>query len=203
MDRKRLWRTIRLNLYLKKGKKAKYIRRKKIFANFGKGSGYALRTIPLYPELISIGNYVRIAPKVTFVTHDVVNAIWNSDPNFPGHGSYREYMGCIQIDDNVFVGVGVTIMANVHIGSNVVIGADSLVTKDLPGGYVYAGVPAKPICTIEEFAAKREAGIRYPEGFTRSGDSIGPDFAKWLWDDFRRQRNEKQADPDNKDHENK
>ncbi len=191
MDGKRLWRTIRLNLYLRKGKKAKYIRRKGIFQNFGKGSGYALRTIPLYPELISIGNYVRIAPKVTFVTHDVVNAIWNSDPDFPGHGTYREYMGCIKIDNNVFVGVGVTIMANVHIGSNVVIGAGSVVTKDLPGGYVYAGVPAKPICTIEEFAAKRESNIRYPEGFSRTGDSIGPDFAKWLWDDFRKQREEK------------
>ena len=65
MDKKRLWRTIRLNLFLKKGKKVRYIRKKGIFAQFGKGSTYALRTIPLYPELISIGDNVRIAAGVT------------------------------------------------------------------------------------------------------------------------------------------
>ena len=191
MKKQRLMQTIGLFLRRRASGRGKYLRDKHIFAEVGENVRFQPRLIPLYPELISIGNYVRIAPKVTFVTHDVVNAIWNSDPDFPGHGTYREYMGCIKIDNNVFVGVGVTIMANVHIGSNVVIGAGSVVTKDLPGGYVYAGVPAKPICTIEEFAAKRESNIRYPEGFSRTGDSIGPDFAKWLWDDFRKQREEK------------
>lgn len=51
---------------------------------------------------------------------------------------------------DVFVGTNTTILADIHIGSNVIIGADSLVNKDLMGGYVYAGVPARRICSFDE-----------------------------------------------------
>ncbi len=189
MDKKRLWRTIRLNLYLNKGKRARYIRKKNIFAQFGKDSTYALRTIPLFPELISIGDNVRIAAGVTFVTHDMIHAMLNNRPENSQKEKFREYMGCIRIDNNVFVGTGVTILADVHIGENVIIGAGSLVNHDLPGGFVYAGVPAKPICTFEEFYEKRSRQEMYPEGLTRSGNSAGPELAEWMWNDFRRRKN--------------
>lgn len=93
-------------------------------------------------------------------------------------------MGCIRIDDNVFVGANSTILANVHIGSNVIIGAGTLVNKDLEAGYVYAGVPAKKICTFEEFLEKRRGQVNYPEGFTRRGDSVGEELASLLWTEF-------------------
>ena len=68
---------------------------------------------------------------------------------------YREYMGCICIDDNVFVGANSTILPNVHISSDIIIGAGTLVNKDLEGGYVYAGIPAEKICKFEDFVEKR------------------------------------------------
>lgn len=49
------------------------------------------------------------------------------------------------IDDDVWVGGGTVIVAGVHIGKGCVIGANSVVTKDLPENYICAGVPCKPI----------------------------------------------------------
>lgn len=67
MDAKRLWRTIRL--YTCKDRN-KYIRKAHIFAEFGENSTMSSRKIPLYPELISIGNNVRLAANVSLVPHD-------------------------------------------------------------------------------------------------------------------------------------
>lgn len=104
--------------------------------------------------------------------------------------SYREYMGCIRINDNVFVGANSTILADVCIGNNVIIGAGTLVNKDLEGGYVYAGVPAKKICTFEEFKEKRSTQVIYPEGLKRKGDSVDKELADFLWESFRKRRGE-------------
>ena len=43
---------------------------------------------------------------------------------------------------------------NTRIGSNVIIGSGSLVNKDIPDNSVYAGVPAKFICTFDEYIEK-------------------------------------------------
>lgn len=92
--------------------------------------------------------------------------------------TYQEYMGCIRIDDNVFIGANSTILADVHIGSNVIVGACSLITKDLEGGYVYAGAPAKKICPFEDFSKK--ARTDYPKELTRKGDSVPEELSELL-----------------------
>lgn len=184
MDLKRLWRTIRL---WTSRNRSSYIRKAHIFAEFGQYSTMSSRKIPLYPELISIGKNVRLAANVTLVPHDMIHAMLN---NCSTEASYREYMGCIRINDNVFVGANSTILADVCIGNNVIIGAGTLVNKDLEGGYVYAGVPAKKICTFEEFKEKRSTQVIYPEGFKRKGDSVDKELADFLWESFRKRRGE-------------
>ena len=49
------------------------------------------------------------------------------------------------IGDNCYISTGVTILAPVKIGNNVIIGAGAVVTKDVPDACVIAGVPAKII----------------------------------------------------------
>ena len=185
MDLRRVWRTFRLwtsrNRY-------DYIRKAHIFAAFGEKSTMQSRKVPLYPELISIGNNVRLTANVSLIPHDMIHGMLNNMPEQCGGVKFREYMGCIRIDDNVFVGANTTILPNVHIGSNVIIGAGTLVNKDLEGGNVYAGVPAKKICTFAEFVEKRKEYAAYPEGLTRRGDSVDKELADYLWTAFRQER---------------
>ena len=50
---------------------------------------------------------------------------------------------------------GLSLLApNVTVGENAIVGARSVVTKDVPDNAVVAGVPAKVICTVEELAEK-------------------------------------------------
>lgn len=52
------------------------------------------------------------------------------------------------IGDNVTIGSGAKILGDITIGNNVVIGANSVVIKDVPDNVVVAGVPAKKIVEI-------------------------------------------------------
>lgn len=99
------------------------------------------------PYLIKIGNKVRVTDGVKFVTHDggmwvIRNLGWNQN---------ADKMDTITIGNNVFIGIESIIMPGVTIGSNVLIGAGSIVSKDVPDNSVYAGVPAKRICSIKEY----------------------------------------------------
>ena len=57
------------------------------------------------------------------------------------------------------MGARSTIMPGVRIGSNAVIGAGSIVTKDVPAETVWAGVPARQICTLREYAERSKAAM--------------------------------------------
>lgn len=111
-----------------------YIRKHHIFANFGENSTMSSKVVPLYPELISIGDNAHLAVKVSLIPHDIIHTMLNN----LGMGSkeYREYIGCIRINDNVFIGTNTTILANIDSGRNVIVGAGSLANKNLEGGYV-------------------------------------------------------------------
>lgn len=84
---------------------------------------------------IVIGDSVSISHDVRLVTggHDM------NHPAFPG--IYEK----IQIDDYAWIGVGATILKNVHVGHGAVVSAGSVVTKDVPPFAVVGGVPARII----------------------------------------------------------
>ena len=72
-------------------------------------------------------------------------------------GNHVTLTGVKILTHDVFVGTQTLILPNVRIGNNVIVGAGSVVTKDVPDGMVYAGNPARKICTIEEFVTKHRA----------------------------------------------
>lgn len=89
---------------------------------------------------ISIGNDVFIGPKVNLITI-------NHDPN-PENRSAT----CgrpIAIEDKVWIGINATILPGVKIGYGAIVGAGSVVTKDVPEMTVVAGNPARIIKEIE------------------------------------------------------
>ena len=50
----------------------------------------------------------------------------------------------------------VYVLCNVRIGNNVIVGAGSVVTHDLPDNGVYAGVPARYVSSIEDYKEKNQ-----------------------------------------------
>lgn len=102
------------------------------------------------PWLVALGNHVELSSYVSFVTHD--GGTWV----FRHHEKYKDVkrFGLINIKDNCFIGTHSIILPNVTIGPNSIIGAGSVVTKDVPEGCVYAGVPAHFICSTKDYAEK-------------------------------------------------
>lgn len=107
------------------------------------------------PYLISLGDHVRTAAaggRVCFVTHEGGHWVLNG----LDREKYRNTFGYgrITIGNNVYIGAHTTILRGVTVGDNVIIGACSLVNKSLPANSVYAGVPAKRICSLDEWEKK-------------------------------------------------
>jgi len=101
-----------------------------------------------YEPLLKIGKRVAIAPNVT--------VICVSEPN---NSLLKEY-ACVQskliraepviIEDDVWIGAHVTLLPGIRIGEKSIIGAGSVVHKDIPPKSIAAGVPAKVLRKIEE-----------------------------------------------------
>ena len=104
------------------------------------------------PYLVEIGEDCLLSQGLHLITHDGGVKVLNSANYF--NGRRMDKVGRIKIGNNVYTGNYVTIMPNVVIGDNVIIGVNSVVTKDVPSNVVVAGIPAKIICTIDEFYRK-------------------------------------------------
>ena len=188
MRGQRMWQTLRLFTIFNADKRTKYYKDKKIFHSMGDNCLIMDRKVPLYAKLISIGNNVQIASNVHFNTHDVTHLMLNNMPEIiakRGGKKYPEKVGCIEIGDNVFIGAGTSINYNVRIGSNVIIGACSLITKDIPDNCVVGGIPAMKICSFEDYLKRRISSDEVQIiGHERIEDSI----SSILWDDFYTKR---------------
>lgn len=122
---------------------------RKLGVRVGKGTKFiSLPNIGSEPYLISIGEKTYFSYGVKLITHD--GGRWVLDNLYPNERPFYKF-GRIVVGDNCFIGAETMIMPNVTISNNCVIGGGSLVTKDVPEGQVWAGVPAKFICTIEEY----------------------------------------------------
>lgn len=62
-----------------------------------------------------------------------------------GQGGRGEKKGSPQIGNSVYIGVGAKIIGRIKIGNNVAIGANAVVTKDVPDKATVAGIPARVI----------------------------------------------------------
>lgn len=97
------------------------------------------------PCLLEIGEYCKITAGVKILTHDYSRSVLRR--------KYGDVIGEAKkttIKNNVFIGMNSIILPGACIGNNVIIGAGSIVSGNIPDDVVIAGNPAKIIRSIEE-----------------------------------------------------
>ena len=112
------------------------------------------------PYLITIGDNTTISFDTVFITHCGETRVFR---NLADNDKERQTViyKSIRVGSNCFIGCRCTILPGVTIGNNVIVGAGSIVNKDIPDNVVCAGVPAKIICTIDEYKAKHQSEFMY------------------------------------------
>lgn len=175
--RPRLWLRCLQFLYMKKGKNSVIYRsvRKDIvpFNDFSLGKSSVIEDYAIINNAvgeITIGNHTRvglgntiigpvmIGNNVILAQNVVISAL---NHNFEDVLTTINQQGVktdqIIIENNVWIGANCTILAGVHIGEHVVVGAGSVVTKDIPPCCVVVGNPAR---IVKKFDFKDEKWIK-------------------------------------------
>ena len=96
---------------------------------------------------VTIGNNVLMASRIYISDHSH-GQITHEDLQISPRKRRLYSKGPVTIEDNVWIGQGAAIMPNIKIGRNAIIGANAVVTKDVPPYTVVAGIPAKVIKTL-------------------------------------------------------
>lgn len=101
-----------------------------------------------YVYSLQIGKFCSLAHNLSFVTdinHDYLSVTTGASELFNTGPSKLKRKGEIIIQNDVWIGRGVTIMAGVTIGNGAVVAANSVITKDVAPYSIVGGVPAKKI----------------------------------------------------------
>lgn len=119
---------------------------------FGDGCYANFNLTVLDVASIVIGNRVLFGPNVSLMTpmHPLLPKEREGFVDDEGNYTDLEYARPITIGDDCWIASNVTICGGVRIGSGCVIGAGSVVTKDIPDGYLAYGNPCKPIRKITD-----------------------------------------------------
>jgi len=90
---------------------------------------------PGFPWLISIGDESTIGPNVTILSHDAATKLRTG----------YSLIAPVRIGARVFVGANATILPGAVIGDDAIVGAGSVVRRDVAAGTIVIGNPAEPI----------------------------------------------------------
>lgn len=91
---------------------------------------------------LTLGDRVSIAPRVTFVL--------SSHPNDSRIRPFAPVARApIVVEADVWLGAGVVVLPGVTIGRGAIVGANSVVTKNVPPLTVVGGIPAKELRTLQ------------------------------------------------------
>jgi acetyltransferase-like isoleucine patch superfamily enzyme len=95
----------------------------------------------IHPENVRIGKRCIITSGTKILTHFLDTEKLSDSPNH----YFRFYKGEVVIEEDVFIGLNVVIASPLRIGKGSIIGANTVLTKDVEPGSVMVGAPAKCI----------------------------------------------------------
>ena len=129
------------------------------------GSGSIIGSGTVLDSGVSIGENVRvqsnnfIPPKITIGDNVFLGpCVQFTNDKYPMSSRLISTF----IEDNVVIGIGAIILGGITVGEGAVIGAGSLVTKNVPSNHVVIGVPARKIMSREEYNQKQKVYERSP-----------------------------------------
>lgn len=152
---KRYWTLLRIFAHRGGYSRAAFLKKRGYFKAQGEHCYFQIWNFGTESYLISFGNNVHIASGVTFVNHDITALMFRY---IEKDDSIQERKGEIKVGDNVFIGSNSTVLYDVEISNNVIIGAGSLVNKSIPSGTVAAGVPCKVIGKFDDYKDRVVSG---------------------------------------------
>ncbi|MDZ4785139.1 MAG: acyltransferase [bacterium] len=106
---------------------------------------------------VKIGNKVRIHSQAFVPEFTVIeDGVWIgpnvviTNARFPNNPSTKDQLEGVHLEKGCMLGANTTILPGVRIGKNALIGAGSVVTKDVPDGTVMVGNPARPKGKVDD-----------------------------------------------------
>lgn len=117
-----------------------WLKKKNKLAYLGEHVHWQPRKYPTDGERLKIHDNVAIAANVEFTLHDIIHWVFDG---MAGKRENTEYIGCIEVHENVFIGAGSRILPNVSIGPNAIVAAGSMVNKNVPAGTIVGGGACK------------------------------------------------------------
>ena len=120
------------------------------------GDDVSIGTLSVVEHHVSIGNGVRIHTQVFIPEYTVLDKNCWLGPNvvltnarFPKHPTVKDNLNGVHIKQNAKIGANTTLLPGITIGRDSLIGAGSVVTKNVADGVILVGSPARILREID------------------------------------------------------
>lgn len=100
----------------------------------------------LFPSMIEIGSNCLLTG-TTVLAHDASPVVFGNHTR----------VAPVRILDSCFVGAGAIVLPGVTIGPRAIVGANAVVSRDVPEGKIVAGNPARVVADVTEWLTRKEA----------------------------------------------
>lgn len=188
MRAERMYHSFRLLMIRGARKRAAYLKKHNVLGGIGENCLWGPWLVPLYPKLIKLHDNVCVHKTAKLVTHDLINAFLMRVKPEEDFGA-RERLGCVELMDNVYLGMNTVVMPDVRIHKNCIISAGSVVSSDIPENSVASGNPAKPVGRFDIYMAFRKMSKSQSVAF--QNQALPDALAEDQWLKFARKRENK------------